>query len=42
MEFGGGVMGEAEGGAASGHGESILADLDALKREVDALRGQFG
>jgi hypothetical protein len=27
--------------AVPGHGDAILADLDALKREVDALRGKL-
>jgi hypothetical protein len=31
----------AEGEVAVGAGDDILADLDALKREVDAMRGQF-
>ncbi|RDA84243.1 hypothetical protein CP532_2116 [Ophiocordyceps camponoti-leonardi (nom. inval.)] len=30
------------GGDDSGKGSDILADLDALQREVDALRGQLG
>jgi hypothetical protein len=32
---------EAEEGAVPGKGADILADLDALQREVDALRGQM-
>jgi hypothetical protein len=34
------ASGEAHG-AGSGNSADILADLDALRREVDALRGQM-
>lgn len=33
--------GKRREGAVPGHGDAILADLDALKREVDALRGKL-
>ncbi|KAM0277069.1 hypothetical protein ACHAQH_006077 [Verticillium albo-atrum] len=36
-----GTIAEESGDGALKEGQSILADLDALQREVDALRGQY-
>ncbi|KAH6668148.1 hypothetical protein F5X68DRAFT_216805 [Plectosphaerella plurivora] len=37
-----GGIAEEQAAAEEGRGDDILADLDALQREVDALRGKFG
>lgn len=48
VQNGGGGGGDTGGGSDIGapgepsHAGDILADLDALQREVDALRGQVG